>query len=469
MIELHPLAILAVGIVTVVGLIIALRINAFLALIAAAMIVSVLSPGEWGDKIGRVAVAFGASAGRIGIVIGLAAVIGKCMMDSGAADRVVRTFLRVLGETRASAALMASGFVLAVPVFFDTVFYLLVPLARALRRRTGRDYLKYVLAIAAGGAITHTLVPPTPGPLLMAANLNVDLGAMILVGGLVALPAALLGGLLFAGVANRLLDVPLRPLPGERDVEPLDDSRLPGLFAALLPVILPVLLISANTATRTIAEARDEMTAEADVAGPSSWDRAVEVTAFLGDANFALLLATIAAMVVLYRQRNWTRRQFSDAIELALMSGGIIILITAAGGAFGEMLKVAGVGPAIEELFGSQGASGQTMLWLGFGAAAVLKIAQGSSTVAMITASGMLATMAASPGALPYNPVYLATAIGSGSLIGSWMNDSGFWVVAKMSGLTEIETLKSWSLLLIVLGITGMLTTVVLSILLPLV
>ena len=160
-----PLMILAIGVLIVLGMIIALRINAFIALITAAIAVSLMAPGETAEKMSRVAVAFGAACGNIGIVIALAAVIGKAMMDSGAADRVVRAFLNALGEKRASLALMGSGYVLSVPVFFDTVFYLLVPLARSLYRKTGKNFLLYVCAIAAGGAVTHTLVPPTPGPL----------------------------------------------------------------------------------------------------------------------------------------------------------------------------------------------------------------------------------------------------------------------------------------------------------------
>ena len=156
---MDPLVILLIGIVTVVGMIIVLRVNAFIALVTAAMLVSLFSAGELGEKIARVGGGFGRVAGNIGIVIGMAAIIGKCLMDSGAADRIVRFFLKLLGERRASWALTASAFVLAMPVFFDTVFYLLVPLARSLWRRTRKDYMLYILAIGAGGAVTHTLVP----------------------------------------------------------------------------------------------------------------------------------------------------------------------------------------------------------------------------------------------------------------------------------------------------------------------
>ena len=199
---LHPLLIMTIGIVLVIFLIMKLKVNAFIALITAAMAVSLMAFDENPDTgkselasnaISRVAEAFGNACGGIGIVIALAAVIGTCMMDSGAADRVVRAFMKLLGEERSPWALMGSGYILAVPVFFDTVFYLLVPLARSFYRRTGKSYLKCILAITAGGAITHTLVPPTPGPLTMAATLGIDLGKMIMVGAMVAMPAAIAG------------------------------------------------------------------------------------------------------------------------------------------------------------------------------------------------------------------------------------------------------------------------------------
>lgn len=174
MLSLHPLMILAVGMLTVILMIALLRMNAFIALITSAVVVSLLAPGDLAEKISRVATAFGSTTGSIGIVIALAVVIGKCMMDSGAADRIVRGFLSLLGEKRSSTALMASGFVLSIPVFFDTVFYLLVPLARSMHRRTKKHYLKYAMAITAGGVVTHCLVPPTPGPLVMARYRGVD-------------------------------------------------------------------------------------------------------------------------------------------------------------------------------------------------------------------------------------------------------------------------------------------------------
>jgi H+/gluconate symporter-like permease len=558
-----------------------LRMNAFIALITSAMVVSLLGPGNLAVKISRVATEFGNTAAGIGIVIALAVVIGRCMMDSGAADRIVRGFLSLLGEKRSSTALMASGFVLSVPVFFDTVFYLLVPLARSMHRRTKKHYLKYAMAIVAGGVITHSLVPPTPGPLIMAENLGIDIGVMIMVGVLVALPAAIVG-MLFSGWVDRRMDIQMRPLGGElSEPEPLEDRQLPGLLVSLLPIILPVLLVSTNTIVQTIADAArenllqkgeildwprfctklnqvgtDEETKPArrisellaiDIrqsitkADPSNlalqarikteisrlvrednlfqypafadvppsedakkllnlgiaelskeelqrlnWlmleavfpgqlrqtpqQKIAGITAVLGDVNLAMLISAAIAMWMLKSKRTLTNAQLAKVVEVSLMSGGVIILITAGGGAFGAMLKTAQIGPAIENLFKSdsgQPASGMILLVMGALIAMLIKIAQGSCTVAMITSSAMIAAMITSTKTLDYHPVYLATAIGGGSMIGSWMNDSGFWIFVKMTGLTEAEGIKSWTPLLAIVGFTGVVVSFLLAVVLP--
>lgn len=460
MTETFPLVILGIGMITVIGLIVGLRLNAFLALLIAAILVSLLAPGELSEKITRVATAFGSTAGSIGIVIALAAVIGKAMMDSGAADRIVRAFLSLLGEERGGVALLSSGYVLGVPVFFDTVFYLLVPLARSMYRRTRKRYLLYLMAIGAGGAITHTMVPPTPGPLVLAETMGIDLGAMILAGVMVAIPCAIVG-LTFAGWLDRRMPV---HLSGDEAGVPQPDfapePTLPGLFPALLPIILPVFLISSNTLVATLAD---------DPAAAPVWTELGRYTAVLGNSNLALLLSAFVALWLYYDQRRPTRDEMASMVEDALMSGGVIILITAAGGAFGAMLREAQIGPAIESLFaGNLSTSPVVLILLAFAISALLKTAQGSSTVAMITASAMMMAILAETDGIPFHLVYLATAIASGSLVFSWMNDSGFWIYTKMGGLTVVQGLKSWTTLLLVLGLTGLATTLVLALLFPL-
>ena len=451
----YPLFILLAGLVVVVGGIVILRMHAFLALICAATVVSLLAPGAWGDKIPRVAEAFGSTAAGVGIVIALAAIIGMAMTASGAADRIVRAFLRLFGERQGGTVLMASGFTLAIPVFFDTVFFLLVPLVRSMYRRTGKHYLKYLLA-AASCAVAHALVPPTPGPLLVASTLGVDLGVMLLVGTAVALPAAL-ASLVFAAWADRRIRVtPPPPLALPSSVVGRDELPLPGFGWSIAPVLVPVLLITANTILRALD-------------GGALAERhpgAAGLLAVLGNPQFALLLAAFIALWTWWRHCRPSAPELSDAVGEALMAGGVIVLITCAGGAFGGALRAAGLAPAIESVAGTAATGGYGLLLLAFGVSALLKFAQGSSTAAMIVTSAMIAAMI-DPAMLGYHPVYVGTAIGSGSLVGSWMNDSGFWIFARMGGLSEMETLKTWTPLLALLGAVSMLMTLLLAALLP--
>ncbi len=462
---MHPTLILLIGIATILAGIVVLRLNAFLALIIAAIVVSLLAPGEAAVKVARVAEGFGRTAGTVGIVIALAAIIGKAMMDSGAADRIVNGFLALLGEKRGATALCSTGYILSIPVFFDTVFFLLVPLARSMYGRTNRNYLKYLLAIAAGAGATHTLVPPTPGPLAIAGTLGVDLGTMVLVGALVALPAAT-AGLLFAGWLDRRMPVvpPATAAPGVSAAEVVATVPLPGLIPSLLPILLPVLLISSHTVVAS-------MTARPGMHG-AMWSTLEPYTAIIGNPNLALLVGTGIAMWVYARQRRASRADIAEMVETSITSAGVMILIIAASGGFGVALQATGIGSVIERAFVGQAAasgigSGLVFLFLGFGVASLIKLAQGSSTVAMITTAAMLAAMLPASG-LPFHTVYVATAIASGSLVGTWMNDSGFWLFSKMGGVTEIQTLKSWTPVLGIVGVTAMVTTLALALLVPL-
>ena len=458
--DLYPLYVLAIGVAVVMGLILVLRINAFIALIVAAFTVSLLAPGEMAVKITRVATAFGSVAGSIGIVIALAAVIGKALMDSGAAQRIVLTMTNALGEKRTPLALMGSGYVLSVPVFFDTVFYLLVPLARSLWTKERKNYILFVTAIVAGGAVTHSMVPPTPGPLFMATALGVDLGTMILVGAIVGIPMSI-AGLVAGGMVNRWRPIEMRPYPGEDLDAPADARPLPPLWLSLMPVVLPVILISANTFAVALAGPAATMS--------DSWRQLVGISAVLGSPNLALLLSAAIALFMVAKYRGASLDKLAADTEHALMSGGVVILITAAGGAFGAMLREAGIQQPIQAMMGeSASSSGIAVLLSAAAVASLIKFAQGSGTVSMITTSSMFAAMGFSASTLGFHPVYLACAIGSGSLIGDWMNNSGFWVYAKMSVLTTGETLRSWTIVTAAVGIVGVIVTIILAMVAPL-
>jgi len=285
----------------------------------------------------------------------------------------------------------------------------------------------------------------------------------------VALPAAG-AGLLFAGwVDRRMPVVPQRPAAlavGASAVTAPTPQRLPGLVPSILPIILPVLLISSHTVVVS-------MTARPGL-HVAMWSALAPYTAVIGNPNLALLLGTGIALWVYARQRRVSRADLAGMVETSLMSAGVMILIIAASGGFGVALQATEIGSVIERAFVGQSGgaasgtdSGMVFLFLGFGVASLIKLAQGSSTVAMITTAAMLAAMLPASG-LPFHTVYVATAIASGSLVGTWMNDSGFWLFSKMGGVTEIETLKSWTPVLGIVGVTAMVTTLVLALLVPL-
>ncbi len=457
---MHPLLILLLGTMVVILGIVRFRIGAFFSLTFAALLVSFLAPGELSEMLPRVLAALGTMAGKLSLIIACAAVIGKCMTDSGAADRIVRGFLQLFGEKRTPAALMSSGFVLSMPVFFDTVFYLLVPLARSLYRTTRKNYVLSILAIAIGAAMSHTLVPPTPGPLAVAGLLDVDVGMMMLMGIVVGLPVSIAGLWMAHGVQRRF-DLPMRPIMGMTEEDPAEKSPpLPSLFASLLPIALPVIMIATGTIVNVLTDGETS----------ASWVMALKTPmVLLGDPNTALLVAAMTSFFVYLKQCRPSKERLHATIEVSLMSAATIILITSAGAAFGAMLKEAGVGSAMQKLFsGDDGStSGLMLLLIAWLISSLMKISQGSTTVAVTASAGMIAAMIDGGPPLPFHPVYLALSIGFGGLFIVWMNDSGFWIITKMSGFTEIETLKTWSTILAIMSILGLLLTMGLACIFP--
>jgi gluconate:H+ symporter, GntP family len=450
----HPIGILAIAVAIVFLCILRWRIHAFAALLLAAITVGLLTGKTPPSQVMvDVAEAFGALVGRIGIAIIMAAVIGQCLMDSGAADKITRRSVAWLGHKYASASLVVSGFVLSIPVFADTVFFLLIPLARAMSVRLGgKNYLLFVLAISAGASSTHVFVPPTPGPLAAAANLKLDLGAVMLAGLAAALPATL-ASWAFAVFADRRWNIPVRPAP-RSTLDELEkaasapEEKLPGFWISLAPIALPVLLIVSSMAANAWAPG----------------GALTEIAALLGNPNMALLIAAAVAVWVLVRQKHVRLASLAGPLEGAIASGGLIVLITAAGGAFGAMLQKAGLGDELGKLSTALGLSHVMLAYL---LSAMFKLAQGSGTVAMIASSAiMLPLIAASPP--DHHPVYVFVALAAGSQMGAWMNDSGFWAFTSMAGLTELESLKSRSVMLAILSLTGLAVALLGSRLIPL-
>ena len=402
----------------------------------------------------RITTAIGETCAKIGLLIATACVVGRCMLTSGAAERIVRDGLMIVGERNAPIAFSFSTFILGIPVFFDSVFLLTIPLAKATWLKHRKNYLLHTLALISGGTITHSLVPPTPGPLFVAKELGVGIGLMIVVGIAVGMCCTLFG-LAFAYWVNGRMDIPVRDTPeAMKQLQKLSSrslSDLPPLWLSLAPILLPVVLISGAT----IYESNLDPTQSV----PS-------VIALLGDTNVALSLAAVIAM---FMSHVYTRQgeSLADQVQQAIQEAGVILLVCCGGGAFGAALHQTGVGPFIQRLSGSEPLD-FALLPLAFLVTAVIRTAQGSSTVAMLTAVEIVRSLAPDLQALSYHPVYLAVAIGCGSKLIPWMNDSGFWVICKMSGLTEKEMLKTQSPMVGLMGVVGILVTMLAAKLVPL-
>jgi GntP family gluconate:H+ symporter len=445
-----PFAVLFLSVALVVIQITRWRIHPFIALMLSAILVGLLSPAlpvvpgqaPLVTVVELPMAEFGIMVGKIGWVIAVASVIGTAMMESGAAEQIVNWLLKSLGEKQAAAALMISGFVLSIPVFFDTVFLLLVPLAITLAHKTRKNFVLYVVAIGGGAVISHTIVPPTPGPLIMAETFNIKLGTVILAG----LAAGIIPAIVVLIVArwmNKKLNIPVRITDNYDKVI----QNPPSLILSVLPVIVPLLMISLASIVEGVTGSLP------------GW------IAFIGNKNIAMSAGALIALVLWAKIQKLSSNDLWEAAARPLETAGIIILITSAGGAFGAMIKHSGIGEAI-----SHATEGFDMpyILLAWMVAAVMKIAQGSGTVSMITASAIMAALIGN-NVLPYHPIYILLSVGFGSLFISWMNDSGFWVVVRMSGFTEKEGIKTWTLLLAILSIVGLIQVLLMSWLFPLV
>ncbi|GGM63342.1 GntP family gluconate:H+ symporter [Halarchaeum rubridurum] len=460
---LPALTALAVGVIVVVLLLVVLDLPAFVGLVISAFTVGLVNAAlvsdiAFGAIPGDVATAFGNNMAGIGIPILMAAIIGKSMTESGAANRVVRSFQSVVSDDNADFALWGSSTVLAIPVFFDNVFYLMAPLARSMRARIGDNYALYIAVVGGGGTAAHAFIPPTPGPLAVAQELSTGqslLGMTIVLGLATAIPAALIAGVAYGRFINARVDIPLRESMGTtaEDLESQAEKpieSLPGLFESLLPIIVAVAFIAAGTAVDTFAGSYPAL----EALDP--------LTNFVGDANFALTVAAMIAAITYLRLDDFPRQVWQDELTEALQNGGNIAAITAAGGAFGAMLAASGIGMVIANALSGIGIGLLITAWL---IAAIVRIAQGSATVAMITTGGIMAPLVPE---LAVHPAYLVMAIGAGGITTSWYNDSGFWIVKEIGGLTQAETLKTWTAVTAILSVAALAIVLVYSTLFPL-
>ena len=436
MIDFTLIIAVLIGIAVLLFLILKLRIQAFIALLIASILVGVIAGMEPKAIIDTMQQGMGDTLGFVAMVVGLGAIFGSILEHSGGAEALAKHLLSKFGEKRASWALMLTGFFVAIPVFFDVAFIILVPLIYSLQRKTKKSLLFYGIPLLAGLTVTHSFIPPTPGPVAVADILKADLGWVITFGFLAGLPAAIISGPFFGKFVAKKIHVDAPTLEG--DMSETENYPAVGLIASIIG--LPILLIVGNTVLNSpIADGLQISK------GVKSWMQ------MIGHPFSALILANLIAWYVLGVARGLSSKSLLQITTKSMAPAGIIILLTGAGGVFKQMLVNTQTGEMLANYFAEQGVS---LFLFAFLAAVLVRILQGSATVAMITAAGLTAPLLTG-NISDMDKALLVIAIASGASILSHVNDSGFWLVSKYLGLSEKQTFGSWTVMTTILAVVG--------------
>ncbi len=452
---------LGIGILVLIFLVLKTKIQAFLALIICTVIVGVvggmpltnitLDDGTTFGIVNSITSGFGGTLGSIGIIIGFGVMMGQIFEVTGAAQRMAHTFLKLFGKKREEEALALTGFLVSIPIFCDSGFVVLAPIAKAISRATKKSIIGLGVALAAGLVITHSLVPPTPGPLGVCGIFGVDVGKFILLTIVLAIPMAI-ACIAYARLflskkyyripddEGNIVEAPYQE-PDYDNAFAMDTTDMPGTLVSFMPLIVPIVLILINTIASALGQTEGFM----------------QVLIFLGQPIIAVGLGLIVAIVTL--GKNLDRHTIISEMEKGMMSAGIIMLVTGGGGALGQIIKDSGLGT-----FMAEGLAGTAVpiIILPLIISTAMRFIQGSGTVAMTTAAGISAPILVAAGV---SPLLGAVACCVGSLFFGYFNDSYFWVVNRTLGVQEAkDQLTIWSVTSTIAWAVGVVEVIVLSI-----
>lgn len=434
---------LVVAIALILFLILKLRVQAFISLLLASIFVGLASGTMSMTEIGGTIVeGMGSSLGFIATIIGVGAILGAMIEYCGGAQSLAHGMLKMTGEKRATWAMLFTGFLISIPVFLDVAIVILAPVLYALARQSGKSVTVYGMPLLAGMMVTHSFVPPTPGPTWVAYTLGIPIGTVILYGLLVGIPTAIIAGIFFGGRIARTLHVDPPPLAAAEEQNPPSFTMVASIL--LLPIIL---IVAGSLVEQSIASGlptglgkqEQALALAALLRDAPFWQQSIS---FLGHPVIALLLVTCFSLWLLGTKRGASREVLMDVSTRSLGPAGIIILVTGAGGVFKGMLGASGVGQALADTLKGYDLS---VLLVAFLFSSISRIAQGSATMAMVMAAslmvGILDEMTLSDAKLSL----IVVAIACGAAGYSHVNDSGFWMVSRYLGMTEKETLKTWT------------------------
>lgn len=431
-----------IGLVILLVLIIKFNVQAMIAILIGAIAIGLLAGMPAADIVTAVNDGIGNTLKGIALLVGLGSMFGAILEVSGGAQTLAVTMVKKFGDEKAAWALGITGLVIAMPVFFDAGLIILIPLAFSLAKRTNRSSLYYVIPLLAGLAVGHAFIPPTPGPILVATMLEVDLGWVILVGILCGIVSMIIAGPVWGTICGKKFHVPVPEHVAKQ--EDLDESKLPNFGLVVGIILIPLFLIIMDSLCGVIP----------------SLAFAAPVFAFLGEPFVALLIATVAAMLVLGIGHGYTLKELEMVMTKSLEPTGLILLVTACGGVLRYVLQYSGLGEVIGNAVASMNLP---IVVLAFIIAVLVRISVGSATVAMTMAAGIVAAL---PGISELSPLYLActtAAVAGGATVCSHFNDSGFWLVKSLVGLDEKTTLKTWTVMETLVGASGFVVALIIS------
>lgn len=413
------------------------KLQAFVALLVVSFLIGIAVGMPFDEIIATVQEGMAGTLGYIAVIIGLGAMFGEVLRVSGGAERLALSLVEKFGEKRVNWALVLTGFIISIPVFLDVAFVILVPILYSLTKKTKKSLLHFGIPLLAGLAVTHSFVPPTPGPIAVASLLGANLGWVILFGLIAGIPAAILAGPIFGTYIGKKIHVGIPDYMLDAAKEKVYDKDLPSFFSVVSIILLPLVLILTNTLSAAVLPEGNELRA---------------FLTFLGHPFVALTITALLTFYIFGTKRGYSREEIQKITTKALEPAGIIILITGAGGVFGQMLVDSGVGDVLADAMQD---ANMPLLVFAFIVAAIIRIAQGSATVSMITAAGLVVPLLDTFQVSEPMLALLVITIASGATIASHVNDSGFWLVNRYFGLSEKDTLKSWTVMETIIALVG--------------
>lgn len=431
-----------IGLALLLVLIIKFKVHAMLSILIGAIAIGLIAGMPFEEIVTAVDDGIGNTLKGIALLVGLGSMFGAILEASGGAQTLAVTMVKKFGDEKAAWALGITGLVISIPVFFDAGLIILIPLAFSLAKRTKKSSLFYAIPLLAGLAVGHAFIPPTPGPVLVATMLNVELGWVILVGVCCGFFAMIVAGPVWGAICGKKFYVPVpEQIANQEDI---DESKLPSFASVVTIIMIPLVLIILKSVAGVVPA----------LAGVQP------LFNFLGQPFAALLIATLAAMFILGTRHGYSMAELEKILTKSLEPTGLILLVTACGGVLRYILQYSGLG----EIIGNAVASvNLPIVVVAFLVAALVRICVGSATVAMTMAAGIVAAM---PEIASLSPMYLAcvvAAVAGGATVCSHFNDSGFWLVRSLIGLDEKTTLKTWTIMETLVGGTGFIVALIIS------